>query len=285
MPPKDQIPAPTMPPPEERHSLFEEASKEAHRHKWIESEKAGYDLGDGAIRDWHKKFWRTFCRECYIEHVRGETYWTELDNGDFGLLVNKFQENTAELVDQIVLQLTTGGENLDVIQWAIREQYDTQEVLQILGMLDINSRRLAPAIAIDEQEFVEGIRARHHVRGLIVDDDPSAREILSNLLQAEGMDCISVSTGEEALEEVQARRFDMFLIDIMLPGKHGAEVAWYLRRHGVKSPVVAISAALEIWDKDDLLDCGFTDLMSKPFNLDRIRQIVRDVIHHTNQSN
>lgn len=267
-----------MPPPEERHSLFEEASREAHRHKWIESEKAGYDLGDSAIRDWHKKFWRTFCRECYIEHVNGDTFWTELDNGDFGLLKSRFHDNTA-LVDQIVLQLTTGGENLDVIQWALREGIDTQEIIKILGMMDINSRRLAPAIAIDENEFAEGIRSRHHVRGLVVDDDASAREILSNLLQAEGMDSVAVCSGEEALEEVQARRFDMFLIDIMLPGKHGAEVAWYLRRHGVQCPVVAISAALEIWDKDDLMDCGFTELMAKPFNLERIRTLVRDVIH------
>lgn len=268
---------PENPPAEERQSLFEAAAREGHRHKWIESEKACRDLGYEAIRDWHKKYWRTFCRECHMEHLRGATYWSELDNNDFGLLNYKFHDNT-ELVDAIVERLTQGGENLDVIQWAVAEGIDSTEVIEVLQILDINSRRLAPAVFMDEETFVANIKASHHARALIVDDDRDTREIMETLIREEGMDSVAVASGEEALVEVQSRRFDLFLIDIMLPGKHGAEVAWYLHRHGVRAPVVAVSAALELWSEDDLLDCGFSDLMPKPFDMNRLRDLCRKVI-------
>lgn len=272
-----------MPDPDaaEHKVLFEEATREAHQHKWIESEKAGRDLGDQAIRDWHKHFWRSFCRERWVEHLQGIAFWEELDNDDFGLLTIKFHDNTS-LVDRIVEKLTAGGENLDVIQWAIEKKQDVNDVIEVLKILDINSRRLAPAIAIDEQEFVEGIKARHHPRALIVDDDPGTRAMLSEILTEEGLECVSVESGEDALGEVQSRRFDMFLVDIMLPGKHGAEVSWYLHRHGVTAPVIAISAVLNNWNADDLYDCGFTHLMGKPFDIPKIREIAKEVMSVVN---
>lgn len=263
--------------PSERLTLFEEATREAHRHKWIESEKAGHDLGEGAIRDWYRRFWRAFCRERWIEHLRGEKFWLELDNDDFGLLTRTFHDNT-ELVDQIVAKLVSGGENLDVIQWAVAQEIDVAEVIEVLKILDINSRRLAPAIEIGEDEFIQGIKAQHRTRVLIVDDDPDTRQMLTELFEGEKLETVAVGSGEEALEEVQSKRFDLFLIDIMLPGKHGAEVAWYLHRHGVAAPVIAISAVLDAWNEDDLYDCGFTALMGKPFNLVKLRDIARDVL-------
>ncbi|MCX7935543.1 MAG: response regulator, partial [Planctomycetota bacterium] len=250
---------PKIPPHVPRLTLFEEATKEAHRHKWIESEKAGRDLGEAAIRDWHKRYWRIFLRERWIEHLQGKAFWVELDNDDFGLLTRKFCHNEA-LVQKIVERLTAGGENLDVIQWAVNEKINIHDVIEILKILDINARRLSPAISLDESEFVEGIRARHQPRALVVDDDKDATEMLKEILEAEQMECVTAASGEEALEIVQSRRFDLFLIDILLPGKHGAEVAWYLHRHGVTAPIIAISAVLDAWNEDDLYDCGFTHL-------------------------
>ncbi|MBN2713506.1 MAG: response regulator [Planctomycetes bacterium] len=272
-----------VPPDVPRLTLFEEAIKEAHRHKWIESEKAGRDLGDSIIREWHKDYWRTFCRERWIEHLQGVNFWVELDNDDFGLLNRKFHDNTS-LVNRIVDMLKSGGENLDVIQWAVEHDENVDEVIEVLKILDINSRRLAPAIAIDEQEFVDGMKARHNPRALVVDDDADTREMLYGLFATEGMECIAVESGEEALEEVQNRRFDLFLVDIMLPGKHGAEVAWYLHRHGVTAPILAISAVLDAWNEDDLYDCGFTQLMGKPFDLEKLRKVAQKVVAEVHEN-
>ncbi|MCC8190192.1 MAG: hypothetical protein LIP77_06070, partial [Planctomycetes bacterium] len=117
------------------HSIFEEASREAYRHKWIESEKAGYDIGDGAIEDWHRRFWHKFVRERWIQHIKGDTFWHELDNDDFGILDKEFAD-CRDLSDTIVAKLENGGENLDIIQWAVDNGQDMKVVLHILGRLD-----------------------------------------------------------------------------------------------------------------------------------------------------
>ena len=71
----------------------------------------------------------------------GQTFWVELDRGDFGLLQRKFIENTL-LLDRILDRLKAGQENLDIICWAHTWGIPIDPVLQILEALDINSRRL-----------------------------------------------------------------------------------------------------------------------------------------------
>lgn len=258
-------------------SIFEEASSEAYRHKWIESEKAGYDIGDGAIEDWYRRFWHKFVRERWIQHIRGEVFWLELDNDDFGIVEREFQDCLA-LTEQIIEKLEDGGENLDIVQWAIDAGQDMGLVLFVLGRLDLNAHRLASKLDATGSEFAKNIRARHRPRALVVDDDPDVRELLRALLEHEGMEVVEAVTGEEAMEVVQSRRFDLFVLDLRLPKRHGAEIAYYLRRHGVHRFIVAIGASLDEWHECDLYDCGFTHLLKKPFRLERMAAIARDVL-------
>lgn len=258
-------------------SIFEEASREAYRHKWIESEKAGYDIGDSAIEDWHHHFWHHFVRERWIQHIRGELFWRELDNNDFGILDKEFG-GCREQSDAIVSMLEHGGENLDIIQWALDTGQDMDVVLHILGSLDLNAHRIASQFDSTGSEFVKDLNARHRPRALVVDDDPDIRDILRKVLEYEQMEVVEATTGEEAMDIVQSRRFDLFILDLRLPKRHGAEIAYYLRRHGVHRFIVAIGASLDEWHECDLYDCGFTHLLKKPFSLDRMAVIARDVI-------
>ncbi len=123
-----------------RFSVHEGGAVEAHRHKWIESEKAGRDLGEWAIRCWVRQHWNGFLREKWLEHLEGRTFWIELDHDDFGLLQRSFRDS--ELIAEILDRLKTGQENLDVLNWAIDEGLPMVEVLEILETLDINSRRI-----------------------------------------------------------------------------------------------------------------------------------------------
>ncbi len=259
------------------NSIFEEASQEAYRHKWIESEKAGYDIGDGAIEDWHRRFWHRFVRERWIQHIRGKAFWRELDNDDFGILNREF-EDCREQAEAIVGLLEHGGENLDIIQWAIKSGQDMGTVLHILSRLDLNAHRLASKLDTTGSEFVKNIRARHRPRALVVDDDPDVRELLRKLLEYEQMEVVEAATGEQAMDIVQSRRFDLFILDLRLPRRHGAEIAYYLRKHGVHRFIVAIGASLDDWHECDLYDCGFTHLLRKPFALERMAVIARDVV-------
>jgi hypothetical protein len=113
---------------------------EALQYKWIESEKAGRDLGDWAILCWIRQHWNGYLRRCWLEHLRGQAFWIELDSEDYGLLQRQFRDS--DLVDEIVWRLKHGWENLDIICWALDEQLDMDEVYEILLALHINGRRL-----------------------------------------------------------------------------------------------------------------------------------------------
>lgn len=259
-------------------NLFEEASKEAYRHKWIESEKSGHDLGDAAIEDWYRHFWNKFVRERWIQHIRGDIYWPELDNNDFALLQNELTDCKPQ-VDKIIEILEEGGENLDIVQWAIDSNEDMDCIMRVLSRLDLNSHRLMSQLDQSGKEFASRLRARHRPRALVVDDDPDVRNLLRGLLEYEQFEVDEAYSGEEAMEIVQSRRYDLFVLDLRLPKRHGAEIAYYLRRHGVHRFIIAIGASLDEWHECDLYDCGFTHLLKKPFSLERLSLIAREAIH------
>jgi hypothetical protein len=126
----------------ERVSVYQDCEKEAAQFKWIESEKAGRDLGEAAIRRWVQCHWWGYLRARWLEHLQGKRFWVELDRGDFGLLQVRFHDNTF-LLDRILDRLKAGQENLDIINWALDWGISTKAVREILEALDINSRRLA----------------------------------------------------------------------------------------------------------------------------------------------
>jgi hypothetical protein len=126
----------------EKSSVYAESEQEALRYKWIESEKAGRDLGEVALRRWVREHWWGYLRARWIEHLEGRRFWVELDRGDFGLLKERFQEYSL-LLDRILDRIKAGQENLDIILWAQDFGIPFKDVLMILEALDINSRRLA----------------------------------------------------------------------------------------------------------------------------------------------
>ena len=126
--------------PNLRLSVHRIGEEEAQKHKWIESEKAGRDLGDWAIRCWVREHWNGFLRARALEHLQGKNYWIELDHDDYGLLQRAFRESL--LIGAIVNRLIAGQENLEILVWAIDERLPMDEVIEILEALDINSRRI-----------------------------------------------------------------------------------------------------------------------------------------------
>jgi hypothetical protein len=134
-PPSAEVARPSI-----RLSVHDRGELEAQRHKWIESEKAGRDLGVWAIRCWVRQHWNGFLRERWLEHLQGRAFWIELDHDDYGLLQRAFQDSA--LIDDILDRLKAGQENLDILNWAIDDCLPMVEVLEILETLDINSRRI-----------------------------------------------------------------------------------------------------------------------------------------------
>jgi hypothetical protein len=123
-----------------RLSVHDASVIEAEKFKWIESEKAGRDLGEWAIRCWVREHWNGYLRARWLEHLEGRTFWIELDHDDFGLLRRRYQDSG--LIREIVERLKAGWENLSILCWARDVCLPRDEVLEVLETLDINSRRI-----------------------------------------------------------------------------------------------------------------------------------------------
>ncbi|QDT66433.1 hypothetical protein [Calycomorphotria hydatis] len=122
-------------------SLYEEAYREAERHKWIESQKQGRDLGDFAIRDWYGNYWMLYCRHRRNEHISGEARWQEFESEKFGIRCNLVLTEGL-LADRILDRIDAGLENLDIIQWAHEWGMPIDRVLHTLELIDVNRARV-----------------------------------------------------------------------------------------------------------------------------------------------
>ncbi len=115
-------------------------------------------------------------------------------------------------------------------------------------------------------------------RVLVVEDDRSVRETASLLLERAGLRVTAVGDGRQALEEVAGHRFDLILLDLMLPFVDGFEVCRTIRRDS-QVPIVMLTARSDTADVVTGLELGADDYLTKPFHKDeliaRIHAIVR----------
>jgi len=116
-------------------------------------------------------------------------------------------------------------------------------------------------------------------RLLIVEDDPTLRQALTFNLAREGYEVTSAADGESALEAARNERLDLVLLDVMLPGMSGVEVLRVLRREGITTPVIILSAKGDEIDRVVGLKVGADDYVAKPFSrpelLARIEAVLR----------
>ena len=116
-------------------------------------------------------------------------------------------------------------------------------------------------------------------RLLLVEDDLTLRQALTFNLTREGYEVTSAADGEAALEAARNERLDLILLDVMLPGMSGVEVLRVLRREGVRTPVIILSARGDEIDRVVGLKIGADDYVAKPFSrpelLARIEAVLR----------
>lgn len=115
-------------------------------------------------------------------------------------------------------------------------------------------------------------------RILIVDDEPSITEFVSYAMQKEGYQTEVASNGEEALDKIEHQHFDLFILDIMLPGIDGYELCRRIRSK-MSTPILFLSARDTELNKVVGLELGADDYLAKPFGvrelLARTRALLR----------
>ena len=103
------------------------------------------------------------------------------------------------------------------------------------------------------------------IRILIVDDEKPICDLIDLNLSAAGSHCTAVQDGIAALEKIENGRYDLILLDVMLPGVDGYDIMEYIRP--LKIPVIFITARYEVKDRVRGLKLGADDYLVKPFDV------------------
>jgi DNA-binding response OmpR family regulator len=139
----------------------------------------------------------------------------------------------------------------------------TEEFLTLLSGATLGSGRYTPRT----------------VRVLVVEDEKKVARALREGLEAERYEVSVASTGEEGFFLINHETFDLVVLDLMLPRRDGIEVLTTLRKRGLQTPVLILTAKDAVEDRVQGLDSGADDYLVKPFAvpelLARIRALLR----------
>src|SRR2546422_981304 len=103
------------------------------------------------------------------------------------------------------------------------------------------------------------------MRVLVVEDEPKMAGLIARGLRREAMAVDLAERGEQALELAAATRYDVIVLDVLLPGIDGFETCRRLRDRGDSPPVLMLTARGELADRVRGLDLGADDYLLKPF--------------------
>ncbi|THB70714.1 MAG: response regulator [Gammaproteobacteria bacterium] len=102
---------------------------------------------------------------------------------------------------------------------------------------------------------------------LIVEDNPMNQDVLKELLSDFNVDIFVAENGLEGVEAIKQQYFDLVLMDIQMPVMNGYEAAEKIRDHGYEMPIIAVTANALRGVKDQCLQAGMNDFMSKPIDV------------------
>jgi len=121
-------------------------------------------------------------------------------------------------------------------------------------------------------------------RILVVEDEINIAQGLKDDLELEGYQVEISINGNDALEKAQVEKYDLILLDRMLPGREGLDVCRELRRAGNNVPIIILSAKTQEQEKAIGLDCGADDYISKPYNPIELRARIRAALRRSQNS-
>ncbi len=120
---------------------------------------------------------------------------------------------------------------------------------------------------------------------LIVDDEPDIVDLVSYNLKKEGFKVTAASDGEKALEKIKRDKFDLVVLDLMLPGIQGVELCRIIRNDPktALTPIIMLTAKGEEVDRVVGLESGADDYMTKPFSARELVARVKAVLRRTGE--
>jgi len=116
------------------------------------------------------------------------------------------------------------------------------------------------------------------MRILVIEDEKKTAAFLAKGLREAGFVVDLARDGETGLERARATRFDLLIVDVMLPNKDGWEVVAEVRRKGIRTPILFLTARDSVRDRVKGLELGADDYLVKPFAFSELLARVRSVL-------
>ena len=123
------------------------------------------------------------------------------------------------------------------------------------------------------------------IRILVVEDEPAIALGLGDDLRMEGYEVEVVGDGIAALRRAREGPFDLILLDVMLPGKDGFDVCRELRRAGLRTPIVMLTAKTQEAEKVLGFELGADDYVTKPFGTRELRARIKALLRRAGSEN
>jgi len=111
-------------------------------------------------------------------------------------------------------------------------------------------------------------------RLLVIDDEEDLRDMLEFILVGDGFDVASVDSGEAALAEARARRFDLAITDMKMPGMNGIETLTALKELDASIQVIVVTGYASEQTAAECMKRGAYGYLRKPFELDDLRALI-----------
>lgn len=133
-----------------------------------------------------------------------------------------------------------------------------------------NLQELNEKLSLSQNETSPDVSPRLSGLVLVVEDSLMNQKVLKLMLERMGLDVVTAADGIEAIEQVKNNSFDLILMDIQMPKMNGYDATRQIRKNGVTTPIIAVTANAMQSDRDDCLKAGCDDYVSKPIDRQKL---------------
>src|SRR5256712_4054992 len=116
------------------------------------------------------------------------------------------------------------------------------------------------------------------MRILVDEDELKVANALKEGLEDERYEAVVAQTGEDAFFRINTEQFDVIVLDVMLPGRDGLQILTSIRKHGIDTPVLLLTARDTLEDRVAGLNSGADDYLIKPFAFEELLARVRALL-------
>jgi len=121
----------------------------------------------------------------------------------------------------------------------------------------------------------------NHAKILLVEDETNLRRTVSDLLKSDGYNVESSGDGMEAQDLAMSQPYDLIILDVMLPSRNGFDICRHLRKNGVNTPILMLTARSELNNKVQGLKAGGDDYLTKPFETPELQARVEALLRRS----